>query len=228
MPAIIATDDLLYANPLARESDLTGWIREGVPVCSFPQGRLRLENGLDPALGQQANFLLWCPERLPADLVVRWSFQPLREPGLAMVFIRANGRDGRDLFDPALERRDGQYHQYHSGDIDAYHASYFRRKNPDGERDFHTCNLRKSRGFHLVCQGADPLPDVADARRPYRIELAACGPHLHMRIDDLLIWRWTDDASLGPVLGAGYLGLRQMAPLIAEYHDLTVHRAVLA
>ncbi|WP_326116551.1 DUF1961 family protein [Paenibacillus alginolyticus] len=39
------------------------------------------------------------------------------------------------------------------------------------ERSFHTCNLRKSYGFHLVSQGGDPIPSVSDAKGPYRMKL---------------------------------------------------------
>ena len=80
-----------------------------------------------------------------------------------MMFFAAQGRNGENLFDPQLQKRTGEYIQYHHGDINAFHVSYFRRKEPD-ERAFHTCNLRKSYGFYLVCQGADPAADSgADA-----------------------------------------------------------------
>jgi len=156
----VKLDELLYRNPLGGEADVRDFIREGQPVMSFPNGVLRLANGMAAVLGQTANYLLWCPQKFPGDIAFSFDFQPLEEPGLAMVWFCANGRNGRDLFDQSLAPRWGEYRQYHSGDINAYHASFFRRKNPVGERDFHTCNLRKSHGFHLVCQGADPLPDV--------------------------------------------------------------------
>jgi hypothetical protein len=44
-------------------------------------------------------------------------------------------------------------------------------------------------------------------------------------INDLLIFHWIDDGqSYGPLLGSGKIGFRQMAPLIGEYANLTVHR----
>ena len=219
----ITKGSLLYENPLANASDVADWIAEGEPVMSFPQGCLRLENGMDPAAGQAANYLFWCPQVFPADIAVSWTFKPIREPGLAMFWLSAAGRNGEDLFDPSLARRTGEYRQYHSGDINAYHASYFRRKNPD-ERRFHTCNLRKSHGFHLVCLGPDPIPSVPDVTEPYRIEVVKRGPRIRFLVDDLLIYDWTDDgSSYGPVLGEGRIGFRQMAPLIAEYADLRVH-----
>lgn len=216
--------DECYHNPLASPADVADWRAEGEPVVSFPQGCMRLENGIDAAAGQAANYLFWCPQIMPADIQISWDFRPLADPGLAMVFCRARGHGDRDLFDPSLASRAGNYRQYHSSDIDALHASYFRRKQAD-ERRFHTCNLRKSAGFHLVTQGADPIPDIGSIDGWYRIQLTVCGPRVQFAIDDLPVFDWIDDGtSYGPAnLGGGYIGLRQMAPLIAEYRDLRVH-----
>jgi len=53
-----------------------------------------------------------------------------------------------------------------------------------------------------------------------------CGRRIRFSIDDLLIYDWMDDGvAYGPVLGEGYIGFRQMAPLVAEYANLEV-RAV--
>lgn len=216
--------DLIYENPLSRHQDVADFIREGQPVISFPQGRMRLENGLSAEQGQAANYLFWCPKVFPADIAVRWEFRPFYEPGLAMFWIAAMGKDGKDLFDPSLAKRDGNYRQYHSGDINAYHLSYFRRKNVEHERTFHTCNMRKSCGFHLVTQGGDPIPSVEDIINPYTIQVIKCGNQIQFSINDLVIYDWTDDGeTFGPLLGEGYIGFRQMAPLIAEYANLTVH-----
>jgi hypothetical protein len=212
---------VLYTNPLATEADVQDFRLEGEAAIACPQGRLRLTSQRDPAAGQQANFVFWCPEQFPADIAVSWEFWPVREPGLCILFFAATGRQGEDLFDARLARRTGEYQQYHSGDINALHVSYFRRRFPD-ERAFHTCNLRKSHGFHLVCQGADPLPSVADATPPYRLTLVKCGPEVAFAINDLPIFRWRDDGRFGPPLAGGQLGFRQMAPLIAEYANLQV------
>ena len=161
----IERGDLLYANPLAAEGDLAGFRLEGEAVLSFPAGRLRMQNALDPALGQRSNFVLWCPEEFPPDVAISWEFHPIAEPGLCMFFFATRGRRGEDLFDPALAPRHGIYDQYHHGDLDGYHVSYFRRRVPEG-RAFHVCNLRKSYGFHLAAQGPDPCPASPTPRRP--------------------------------------------------------------
>lgn len=214
---------VLYENPLATDSDVKGFRLEGDAAVSFPQGRMRLENRRDPSEGQVANFVYWCPEDFPADIAVTWHFWPVREPGLCILFFSATGCEGQDLFDPSLAKRTGEYNLYHSGDINALHVSYFRRKHPK-ERAFQVCNLRKSRGFHMVCQGADPLPSVMDADPPYAMTLIKCGADVAFYIRDLLIFHWVDDGkTYGPLLGGGKIGFRQMAPLIGEYADLKVY-----
>ena len=217
----------LYRNPLAAPADLDGFVLEGDGALTFPQGRLRLESRRDPGEGQAANLVLWCPEPFPDGVEISWDFWPVREPGLAIVFFGARGRGGESVLAPSLAPRTGPYEQYHSGDIDAYHISYFRRMWAS-ERSLHTCNLRKSHGFHLVAQGPDPLPSVLDANPPYRLSLALDRGRIVFSVNGLRCLDWSDDGSLGPALGAGHLGFRQMAPLIGEYADLRVRNLAAA
>lgn len=216
--------ELLYENPLATEKDVHGFRMEGEAVVSFPLNRMRMENRLDPTLGQKSNFVFWCPDDFPDNIAITWDFWPIREPGLCILFFSATGMQGEDLFDGRLAARTGIYDEYHHGDIHAYHVSYFRRKQKE-ERIFHTCNLRKSYGFHLVAQGADPLPSVPDAEGPYHMKLFKCGGNILFAINDLTIFQWNDDgAAYGAALGGGKIGFRQMAPLIAEYANLQVFK----
>lgn len=215
--------DPVYFNPLASPEDIREFVLEGQAVMTFPRGRLRMESALSQELGQKANFVLWCRQEFPSDICVEWDFLPIREPGLCILFFAACGRGGEDLFSPALSPRTGEYPQYHHGDINAFHVSYFRRKEPD-ERAFHTCNLRKSYGFHLVAQGGDPIPDAAEACAPYRMALVKRGPDIAFYCNGLELFRFHDDGeTYGPLLSGGKIGLRQLAPLIAEYANLTVY-----
>lgn len=214
---------LLYENGLTCIQDIKDFRLEGSAKITFPNGRMRMENDMDEGLGQKANYVLWCPEEFPADIYVEWEFQPIREPGLCMFFFAAKGRDGKDLFDNILAPRTGEYVQYHHGDINAFHVSYFRRKELD-ERSFHTCNLRKSYGFHLVAQGADPIPDVADVKEAYHIAMAKKGATVQFYINELEIFRFVDDGiTYGDLLGGGKIGFRQLAPLVGEYANLKVY-----
>ena len=213
----------IYQNALSCQEDIQDFILEGQAIVSFPRGCMRLENALSSAEGQKANYVLWCPQDFPADVCVEWDFMPLREPGLCILFFAAMGRNGEDLFDPALAKRTGEYPLYHHGDINAFHVSYFRRKESD-ERAFHTCNLRKSYGFHLVAQGGDPIPDADEVRAPYRMALVKQGRSIAFYCNELQLFRFEDDGeTYGPLLHGGKIGFRQLAPLIAEYANLTVY-----
>lgn len=213
---------LVYDNPLRSEEDVRGFRMEGEGAATFPMGRMRLESTRNPEDGQKANIVFWCPEEFPADLAISWEFLPIREPGLAILFLSARGSEGRDLFDPSLSARTGEYDQYHHGEMDALHISYFRRRWPE-ERRFHTCNLRKSYGFHLVAQGADPIPGVPDMAGPYRMLAVKEGPRVAFFIEGLEIFSWEDDGTTyGPLLQSGKIGFRQMSPFIAEYANMKV------
>jgi Domain of unknown function (DUF1961) len=101
------------------------------------------------------------------------------------------------------------------------HVSYFRHKYESG-RAFRTCNLRKSAGFELVAQGADPLPPTEDARDFYLMELLKDGPRVAFSINGLPLFEWLDESD--NVLGGGRIGFRQMAPLKAAYRNLVVEK----
>lgn len=228
---------MIYSNPLRGPADVADWVAEG-PIQSgtYNPGTnddagpgsgsdgataLVLSGGVDAEVhGDHAHWTLWCPEEIPDHVRIAWEFLPLEEPGLAMVFFSARGHGGEDLFSPSLAPRTGFYPQYHSGDIDALHISYFRHKYAS-ERAFRTCNLRKSAGFELVAQGADPLPSPEDAEGFYRMEVVKDGPRVAFSINGLLLFEWVDP-SPAP-LGGGYFGIRQMAPLRAAYRNLSIH-----
>ena len=216
--------ELIYENPLSCPESLQDFMLEGKAQTHFPHQCLLLENAESAQLGQKANYVLWCKQVFPADLLLTIDFHPVREPGLAMLFFSASGRNGRSLFDPSLSPRTGEYVQYHHGDINTFHLSFFRRKEKD-ERSFHTCNLRKSHGFYLVSQGADPIPDADDADGFYHLSLLKLGADVRFAINDLEVLSFHDDGEqYGPLLGGGCVGLRQLAPMAGEYANLRVYR----
>ncbi len=214
---------LIYENPLEKPEDMKQFILEGQADIGFENHCMCLKNALDNGLGQKANYVLWCPETFPGNLKVTWEFKPVTDVGLCILFFAAEGKDGKDLFDPSLARRTGEYPQYHSGDINTFHVSYFRRKEPD-ERAFHTCNLRKSCGFHLVAQGADPLPSASDAADFYPVTVTKYYNRISFFIRDLRVFTYEDDGNTyGDTLKGGKIGFRQLAPLTAEYRNLKVY-----
>lgn len=213
---------LIYENLLNQEACVKGFVLEGEAEISFENERMRIRNTLDESLGQAANIVYWCPEDFPADIRVTWDFYPLKEKGLCVFFFGAKGRNGEDLFDERLAKRTGEYQMYHSGDINALHISYYRRMY-ESERAFQVANLRKSYGFHLTAQGADPIPYPADARPPYRMRVDKYANIVRFYINDLLIFTFEDDGeTYGPVLQGGKIGFRQMSPMIGEYANLRV------
>ncbi len=216
-------EKLIYENPLSSHKDIKGFLLEGSARINFPEGKLRLENALDADKGQKANYVFWCNQIFPDNIKITWKFQPIKEPGLAILFFAAKGRNGCDIFDSSLQPRTGEYPLYHHGDINAFHVSYFRRKEPD-ERAFHTCNLRKSYGFNLVAQGADPIPDADECKEPYDMTLIKQGAHVAFYVNGLCTFTFDDDGeTYGDILTDGRIGFRQLAPMIAEYSDLKVY-----
>ncbi|SER42695.1 protein of unknown function [Gracilibacillus ureilyticus] len=220
--------ETIYENPLTNLESIEDWITEGEVKTGIWKNKLLLENKLDPEqYGDNAHWLLWCPVEFPDQIIIEWDFYPLQEPGLCMLFFAATGRNGEDLFDPSLPERTGYYPDYHSGAINALHLSYFRHKHAN-ERAFRTCNLRKSYGFHLVTQAADPLPPAEDAISPYHMKLIKYKQFVQFSINDLPILEWEDDGTeYGPILQGGKIGFRQMAPMVAAYANFSVKRAIL-
>ena len=216
---------VLYRNAAgrARRTCRTGWPKgpwAWVPATAPWNCRAPLD---DAEFGDHAHWTFWCPVEFPDRIRISWEFLPLEEPGLAMLFFAAAGQGGPDLFSPDLARRaPAIYPQYHSGDIDALHVSYFRHKYAS-ERAFRTCNLRKSAGFELVAQGADPLPPAEDAGGllpPGSGQGRPAGGLCHQRAAPVRV---------DGLLGQGprrrpYLGFRQMAPLRAAYRNLVVEK----
>ena len=99
---------LIYENKLSCEKDVEGFVLEGSANLSFPEGKLRMENALSAEEGQKANYVLWCPEDFPSDVRIEWKFRPIKEPGLAILFFAAKGRNGEDIFADSLAERTGE------------------------------------------------------------------------------------------------------------------------
>lgn len=214
--------ELLYANPLKSPSDVAAFKMEGDASVTFSEGRMRLSALRDAAEGQASNFVFWCPEVFPDNIEISWSFWPIKEPGLCILFFAAAGTMGEHILSPKLKARAGIYDQYINSDVRTLQVSYFRRRWPE-ERAFHLANLRYAPGFELLAQGADPLPDVEDATPPYRIKIRKLGAKVDFLINDLPVVNWIGAADR-PWPAEGSIGFRQMAPLVAEYADLEVRR----
>jgi hypothetical protein len=215
---VVFADELIYQNPLDSLESVQGWVPEGPVNVTVADN----DNALE--LTGSADFVYWVPEVFPDNVRITWEFTPISEPGLSILFFGATSVEGGSIFDPDLAPRNGSYPQYHSSDIRTLHVSYFRRRWPE-ERMFHLTNLRKSPGFYMVAQGADPLPSVPDTNGTfYRIEVVKAGPNVDFSINDLPLFSWVDDdqENTGPGISGGRIGFRQMNPLVARYRNLEV------
>jgi hypothetical protein len=127
-----------------------------------------------------------------------------RKEGLNIVFFSARGLKGESIFDPSQAPRDGTYKQYHSGDLQCYHISYWAAGRG-------TANLRKSKGFHLVAEGKDLIAGAPqDAFQTVRVYKR--GGAIRLTVDDVVALAWNDDGKInGHVYDrSGWFGLRQM------------------
>lgn len=214
--------ELVYHNALATPGDVADWTLEGSAQVSFPNDALNLENTRPPTDGQAANIVFWSDVVMTGAVDIEWEFRPLREPGLCVLLMFANGLGGCGLFSPQLAPRSGIYQQYIRGDIQNIGLSYFRR-NALSERAFHVCNLRTNPGFNLRGQAADPLPSVVDwpADTFYKMRVRKTDDLAEFFINDFPVLAVPGDFS---AYASGYLGFRQMAPLIGEYRNLTIYR----
>lgn len=217
----------IYKNELKCVDDIRDWIAEGYVNVDFNKNGLVLSSELDAELcGDSAHFVFWCPKDFPDEVVFQWDFKPLTDEGLCMFFFSAKGKNEESIFSNTLPKRHGIYPEYHSGAINALHLSYYRRKHAS-ERVFNTCNLRKSAGFYLVSQGADPIPSVKDVIRPYQMKLIKYKEYVQFYIDDLPVLIWEDKGEkYGPILEGGKIGFRQMAPMKGQYSNFKVYEAI--
>lgn len=159
----------------------------------------------------------WCDKDFPSDMVVQWEMRPVpKERSLAILYFSAIGKNGEDIFDPELAERAGEFHLYHSGDIDNYHISFWSGNRP-------TSNLRKNRGFYLVQNGPQGIP--VDSDQVHKVTLVKQGGAIQLAVDDRLVIDYVDDGeSFGPVHGEGKIGFRQVRWTDAFYRNLRVYK----
>ncbi|MGC9319531.1 MAG: DUF1961 family protein, partial [Armatimonadota bacterium] len=192
------------------------WTLEGPGILTQEDGRLRMQEP-EPGTEGANHIVLWNNTPTPSDFIAQWDFTPNDVAGLCIVFFSAKGLGGESIFDPALAERDGTFTQYHSGDINCYHISYFRN----------TCSrspntaLRKNKGFWRCSAGYDYIPLETGATST--ITLVKRGAHIQFAINDRVSIDWVDDGvSRGPVWGGGHIGLRQMMTTDAWYDNFRV------
>jgi len=198
----------VYATRFEGATVLDDWRLECGLSMSASGGLLVLESDSNSDRSQtNANHLVcWLAREIPADFLLEFGVRPRnRRQGLNIVFFNARGLGGENIFAPTLQTRNGLFQQYHSGDINNYHISYW-----SGGRG--TSNLRKNRGFHLAAIGED-LVEAAPADHFQTIRVYKKAGTIRLTVDGQLALRYDDDGrTFGPVhTHSGWIGLRQMA-----------------
>jgi hypothetical protein len=206
-------DDVDWAHPIyATDFDsvdaLKDWRLEGGHDMRVEGGKLILTSALggEKPAADDNHLVCWLTRDAPADFLVEFQVCPEhRDRGLNIIFFNARGLRGESIFDPALAPRHGLFRQYHSGDLNNYHISYW-------ASDRGTVNVRKNAGFRLVATGRD-LVGAAPAGTFQTIRLYKRGGIIRLMVDDVVSVAFDDDGKThGPVWShSGWIGLRQMA-----------------
>ena len=223
---IVHEDDLCEGEKRVREPEPGQWVLEGPARAFVKDGQLVLDNLAESG---SAHAVLWLPRPFPADLLIEYEItieQP--DEGLAILFCAARPRDDPEgsIHRIGLPRRNGVFGTYIKGEIDSYHVSYL----SSGERDSaipgprRTANVRKNSGFWLVACGDDQIQGRGYGRMPHRVRLLRLGNEIWAEANGRLSVHFADDGkTYGPVLGGGYVGLRQMNHILsASYRNLRV------
>jgi hypothetical protein len=221
VPADVDWQHPVYATTFDNADALKDWKLEGGKRMSIENGRLVLESeppGPKPSAADN-HLVCWLTKEMPADFLLEFKVHPQnRKQGLNIVFFNARGLHGESIFDPALAPRTGVFKQYHSGDLNNYHISYWA-----GDRG--TANVRKNKGFALVATGPDVVVK-APAEAFQTIRLYKRGGTIRLMVDDIISVAFDDDGKThGPVWKhSGWIGLRQMGHTVrCEYDDLRVY-----
>jgi hypothetical protein len=198
----------VYASDFSDPRELSDWVLEGGRSMRIEDGRLILESA--PAANadepSRNHLVCWLKQEAPADFLCEIVLRPQdKRNGLNIIFFSTRGLDGRSVFDPSLAPRDGTFVQYHSGDLQGYHVSYWAAPRS-------TTHIRKNRGFHLVAVSeldeiAGTPPEVFVTLRIYKR-----ADKIRVMVNDRIVVAWDDDGrSFGPaILHSGWIGLRQM------------------
>jgi len=220
VPADVDWDHPVYETSFDDSRVLEDWKLEGGLRMSVADGNLVLQSTPGSTQSEtNANHLVcWLTKEMPADFLLEFSVRPEnRKQGLNIVFFNSRGLRGEGIFDPAIAPRDGLFKQYHSGDLNGYHISYWAAGRG-------TANCRKNRGFHLVAEGIDLVTD-GPAGRFQTVRIYKRGGKIRCTVDDVLSLAYDDDGTtFGPVwTHRGWIGLRQMGHTVrCEYGHLKV------
>lgn len=202
-PSEVDYSNIVYESSFDNQAVLDDWRLEGGKRMSIAEGNMVLES--QPTDDDRNHLVCWLRREVPADFLLEFTVRPQdRKKGLNIVFFNVRGVNGKSIFDPTLQERNGVFKQYHSGDLNNYHVSYWA-----GDRGF--SNLRKNHGFHLVSSGKDYI--IAGGPREFQtVQIYKRAEKIRVAVDGLIAVAFDDDGkTFGPVHNhSGWIGLRQM------------------
>jgi hypothetical protein len=187
------------------------WIAEGWGGCIIRDGKLWVAPSEFDEVGQpkavnasrRSHMVVWNRRVFPADFLLEFGVNHCGSTnGLTIVFFCTTGKNGQDIFDPALPPRRGDYKTYHSGALANYSDAYWSRNN---EEEKASNRLRRNPGFIQLAVG-ESLTAVP-MNRAHRIRILKVGGHIEIEVNGRVVLAYED--SKDP-LGAGRIGLRSM------------------
>ncbi|WP_185236484.1 DUF1961 family protein [Teredinibacter franksiae] len=204
--------ELLYSNSFGNPENVRNWTMEGPGKLTFENGWMTLYSP-----NETMHHVFWCPQEFPNSFIAEWDAQNLNsEAGLAIVFFAAKGMNGEDIFDSALNRRNGTFKQYVQGDIRSYHISYYANAAHNKNRGH--ANLRKNNTFTLLQKGAEGIP--TESMAIHKIRLEKHQRQITLWVDSKKVIHYVDKDD--NYWKTGKIGFRQMQWSRFRYRDFKI------
>lgn len=206
---------VLYQNNFQSKQDIVDWTLEGdVGLVEIREDGMHQWHKEGDWVWPEGHMVNWCPQNFPASFIAEWEVDIVSEDGLCIVFFAAKGVNGKDIFNPHLQKRKGHFGKYINGDINCYHISYF-------AADRLTANLRRNPGFFLATNG--PVQIHPKDNKVHKVTLIKDNNHIILAVDDKISIDFKDDGkSFGPIHQEGKIGFRQMYPSHAIFKKFKV------
>ncbi len=204
---VVHEDDLFEGGKRVRLPEGKEWVLEGQGKAWTEEGRLVLQ-GADEEWDK--HLVLWNTRPFPEDFLLEFGMAPRDSKiGLGILFFATTSRRGGSIFDLALPKREAVFANYHTGELNGYHCSYWACNPFDGGILRRTTNLRKNHGFYMPAVGIDRIGGAGPG--PHQVRILKAGGKIRVESNGQLALVYDDDGhGYGPVLKDGCIGIRQM------------------
>jgi hypothetical protein len=190
-----------------REPADVDWVLEGPGRAQARDGVCTITSNDDSRL---SHLVLWHTRCFPDNILVEFEMSAADTTrGLAILFFATRSRSGGSPFELGLEKRDGVFTRYHSGQINGYHVSYWAcNVQEEGGIPRRTANLRKNRGFRMISVGVDRIGGEEPVY--HRVRLLKQGGRILLETRGRVALIHHDTGRHDPIWTDGWIGLRQM------------------